>query len=178
MAAERPSSRGPEADAPAERQQAESLAPYLPVLSPSSREAFARANGFRRERRADRIHMEHLLAGLLMKRDGPAQAVFSECGLTSRDVSVRLRGAGKQAPEPAGGDGFAFRVAPAPIDESTPLSRHVREAVEAALERARAFGDPLEIKSRDLLLGMGAVQRCSVVRAFGDVFTRAPAIVA
>jgi hypothetical protein len=121
--------------------------------------------------------MEHLLTGLLMKQPGPAQQLFSRCGVTRDDVIARLLTADKEAPEPGEGEGFAFRVSPVPIDATTPLSRHVLEAMTAALERARAFDESAEIQSRDLVLGMGSVGRCSVVHAFHDVFAQAPEII-
>lgn len=181
MAAEKPrSSRAPASSAANDRAKVETLAPYLSFLSPSSRDALARANGFRLAMDADRIHMEHLLTGLLMKPTGPAESAFLECDITAEQVIATLRRRDKHAPELGGSSAghFAFRVTEHAIDTSTPLSRHVGEALGAAFERARRYGEPPRMQSRDLLLGMGAVKSCSVVRAFGTVFERAPSIVA
>src|SRR5687768_8675568 len=45
----------------------------LARLSPSSSTALSRANALRRRTSQDKIHMEHLVAGLWLKEDGPAQ---------------------------------------------------------------------------------------------------------
>jgi proteasome lid subunit RPN8/RPN11 len=45
-------------------------------LSPSSRDALARANGMRRKLAQDAVHMRHLVTALFEKTDGPTQTLF------------------------------------------------------------------------------------------------------
>jgi KAP family P-loop domain len=121
-------------------------------LGRTAREALGRADGMRLALQQDRIHMEHLVFGLV---DGGArhiQRLFRKHqlegaelrGLLSRDVRI---------PD---------QYEPSRLSELPPLSRHARGALIASFSTPRYQGAHT-LESRHVLYGALSVKDCSVI---------------
>ena len=137
-------------------------APNLPFkfsdLSVSSQRALSYADAMRRKTDQSQVHMEHLVMGLFVKQDGPAERLFRAQGLDSehRLREVLLTAAEVRLPEITVDEAEELTEAP-------PLSRHVREA----FEHARAIAERMtsvQVQSRHVLYGVLSVEECHVVR--------------
>lgn len=132
---------------------------FFKALSPSSRQALEHADGMRNRKQQDRIHMEHLVMGLYLKEDGPAERLFRSSGIpSSRELRKVLSDAVElDLPEPAD---YELR----PLTELPPVSSHVEAAFREAQAIAQGRGSK-QIQSRHLLYGTLSVTDCSVVQA-------------
>ncbi|HET7040267.1 MAG TPA: P-loop NTPase fold protein, partial [Gemmatimonadales bacterium] len=126
-------------------------------LSPSSRTALAHAAAMRGDQ--DEIHMEHLVAGLFLKRDGPAERLFRRHGIA--DLAA-LRAALSEAVEHQLPETFPDR--PPDLDDLPRLSGHATAALREAQTVADRNG-AAQIQSRHLLYGVLSVSECKVTRA-------------
>ena len=132
---------------------------FFDRLSPSSRTAIGHADGMRQWSKQDRIHMEHLILGLFLKQDGPADRLFRAANIGNFQALTRTLARAVE-----------LRL-PAP-DEYTPTSPkllprrsgHVEAAFMAAQAIADSRGSPA-IQSRHLLYGALSIAKCSVIKA-------------
>ncbi len=130
-------------------------------LSPSSRHAIVLANAHRRAGSQDRVHMEHLVAGLQGgKPDAPMAQRLRAAGIgTTAELGKILTDANPQH----------YLVSPGDIPtlESLPeLSAHAAAALLAAAALAKRQGTR-QIHSRQLTYGALSIEACSVIDALG-----------
>src|SRR5579864_124113 len=123
-------------------------------LSVSSRAALGRAEALRNLGRQDKIHMEHLIAGLFDKLGGPTYRLFqSEKIDRSRLMRVVRETVGNEIP-----DGYRATE----IKALPRLSKHVRQGLDTAAKVVEAGGP---IRSRHLLYGALSIEECRMIRA-------------
>lgn len=128
-------------------------------LSISSKRALSQADAIRRSIGSTAVHMEHLIAGLYEKKDGPTQRLFHGAGLAPSDVRKLLSDvAEKELPE-------TYPVND--VDRIPPSSAHVQKALSDALHIAEASG-AAQLQSRHLLYGALSVDECHVVQALRE----------
>ncbi len=130
---------------------------FFARLSPSSIAAFNHADGMRLGNGQDKLHMEHLVMGLYLKENGPAQALFTAASIGSeRDLRKILNGATDLH--------LPGLYTPSELTALPPISRHVQEALEHAQRIARRT-EPTRVRSRHLLSGALSVEDCDVIKA-------------
>ncbi|HET8891942.1 MAG TPA: P-loop NTPase fold protein [Candidatus Angelobacter sp.] len=148
----------PETDDRIEENSAEAVAIFR-LLSPSSQEALGRADGMRQAMNQSRIHMEHLIAGLLEKANGPTERLLRSVEIDKTTLTEMMKAAVETDLPP--------KYVQANLISLPPLSKHVSEA----LRNARAFAqerNDKSIRSRYLLYGALSVERCTVITALRD----------
>ncbi len=130
---------------------------FFARLSPSSLRAIGHADGMRRRSNQDRIHMEHLVVGLFLKQDGPAERLFREARINDYRALKELLSKAVETELPEGDD-----YTPTSSTALPKRSAHV----EAAFRAAQAIADDRrssQIQSRHLLYGALTVGECSVI---------------
>ncbi len=144
---------------------------FFGTLSPSSRRALQHADGMRRVHEQDRIHMEHLVMGLYLKQDGPAERLFQGSGIgdAAELKKVLSQAVELDIPRP---DEYELTA----LTELPPVSKHVEAALRAARTTSLAGGSS-QIQSRHLLHGALSVEDCAVIQALRARGVRADAIV-
>ena len=121
-------------------------------LSPSSHRALNHADGISRALQQSEIHMEHLIAGLLEKEDGPTKELL---GKKKIDATTFPKVVETVLPE---------AYTPSVLTTLPRLSEHVRRALIAARDVAGLQeSDP--IRSRHLLYGALLIEDCHVIQA-------------
>jgi hypothetical protein len=125
-------------------------------LSPSSVSALSYAEGFRIAVGSEKVHMEHLLAGLHVKESGPTYRMLDRKGLGREGLADAIvESVGTQLPE---------SVEPLFVDRMPTLSRHVAQAVDLAYRLADAAASPT-VRTRHLLHSALSIEECGLVRA-------------
>jgi hypothetical protein len=121
-------------------------------LSASSRAALGRAEALRG--RQDKVHMEHLIAGLFDKLGGPTYRLFQSEKIDRTKLMRIVREAvGTEIP-----DGYrAIEIKALPA-----MSTHVRQALDTAARLAETSG---LIRSRHLLYGALSIENCKMIEA-------------
>jgi F0F1-type ATP synthase membrane subunit b/b' len=130
---------------------------FFERLSPSSFNALAHANGIRLQQRQGKLHMEHLIAGLFQKKDGPTRTEFQRAGIDGDKLAEIVR-AEVGTPLLAEGDYEPRYI----TDEPPALSAHVQQAFVAAA--ALAETTEKVIRSRHLLRAALSV-KCGLIGA-------------
>ncbi len=134
-------------------------------LSPSSVAALARAEGMRVAHGLDKLHMEHLLAGLHDQPDGQAGRALGAAGIGAERLYEILAGATDLR--------FPVEADVPELPGTPPLSSHAAEALLAAGDLALELRKPDEqappaIRTQELLLGAMAIRRCTVIEALHE----------
>ncbi|MDQ2935941.1 MAG: P-loop NTPase fold protein [Acidobacteriota bacterium] len=133
-------------------------AAFLKRLSSSSRTALEHANGIRSAQGQEKIHMEHLIAGLFQKENGPTHREFRRAGIDDEKLAqIAAEEVGIVLPTKG-------TYTPASVTELPPLSTHVYQALVSAAELADAKKSKL-IRSRHLIRGALSVSVCSLINA-------------
>ena len=127
-------------------------------LSSSSRSALALADALREQAGQRSLRVEHLILGLAAKKDGPADRLFTKCGLMGPALRSAL-GEALDGPLP---DPTQARVST--LSELPSLSAHAWLALRNADDLARQRSAK-QIKSRHLLYGALAVEDSPVIQA-------------
>jgi hypothetical protein len=117
----------------------------------SSRNVLERAEGIRRGSRQREIHMEHLIAGLFRSWAG----FFRKAGIDEPILLELIRSKAKAQ--------IAQDARPRGLDKLPPMSKHVRQALEAAVRRADQRGAK-SIWSTHLLYGALSIEECSLIK--------------
>lgn len=127
-------------------------------LSVSSRRALRYANAMRRKTDQSQVHMEHLVMGLFVKQDGPADRLFRTKGIGNEQAlrEVLLTAAEVRLPEVSVDEAED-------VTEWPPLSSHVQKAFEHARAIAERMAS-VQVQSRHVLYGVLSVEQCHVVR--------------
>lgn len=133
---------------------------FVKRLTNSAASALAHATGMRVAQRHNKLHMEHLVAGLFQKEDGPARTEFRRVGIDQDQLAKVVKEVvGTALP----GDYTPLLI----TDELSPLSEHVERALSAAAALADESGSK-SIRSRDLLRGAFSVADCTLIQALID----------
>ncbi len=127
-------------------------------LSSSSRSALALADALKEQAGQRSLRVEHLILGLAAKKDGPADRLFTKCGLMGPALRSAL-GEALDGPLP---DPTQARLST--LSELPSLSAHAWLALRNADDLARQRGAQ-QIKSRHLLYGALAVEDSPVIQA-------------
>ncbi len=135
--------------------------PEFSRLSVSARRALSHAESIRRHLKSSAVHMEHLIAGLYEKTDGPTQKAFQAAGLDA-DAVLKLLSEIAERPLPRPGQ-YPF----ADVDAIPAASAHVRRALVEARRIADARG-AAAVQSRHLIYGALSLEDCHVVQALRD----------
>jgi hypothetical protein len=135
------------------------------ALNDSARRAIGHADRLRlqlgRVPGGDRVHMEHLIAGLYENPGGPARRIVEASKLGATDLATLLEQAGHYpVPTDIVYEGDLPSVLP-------PVSNHVREAIEGAWRFAR-IRQATVVTSRDLLFGALSVRDCGVIKRLAE----------
>lgn len=131
-------------------------------LSPSSKRAFNHADGLRIALERDSVHMEHLLAGLFEKTDGPTQRVLAQVGIDKEKLHQLLEEeAERDFPR-------SDKYTPSALTSFPPLSAHAREALLAANAVAETHRAP-QIQSRHLIFGALSITHCGMIKRLLDL---------
>lgn len=132
--------------------------PLFDRLSSRARNAVLRADRFRRSQKNARLHMEHLVVGLVDEGEEPVRQVFASAGINRLSLIVILRKVGVNLPSV----NQIYRQSDA---TSLPrLSSHTEQALNAGGRFAEVAG-ALEIDTTHLLQGVFSVKDCKVVAA-------------
>jgi KAP family P-loop domain/Clp amino terminal domain, pathogenicity island component len=127
-------------------------------LSSSSLTALTHANGILRAQHQDKMHMEHLIAGLFQKNNGPTRNEFMRAGIDrARLAQIIAEQVGTSLPPE---NGYPLQEGPA----LSPLSKHVEEAFQAALAEADQ-NESKAIRTRHLIRGALSVKDCTLIKA-------------
>src|SRR5262249_43966885 len=125
----------------------------------SSRTAMHRASALSDDTRQDRIHMEHLIAGLWLKDDGPTRRLFTAHDIkTSHDLLAVIFEAVEST--------MSVEKIAAQSWLKTGWEGHSSHAFEALWAGRAIAGANAQIQSRHLLYGALSVEECDVVKAF------------
>lgn len=116
-----------------------------------------RADTFRRSKKNTRIHMEHLVMGLVDEEDEPVRQLFARARIDRHDLIAILRKAPVNIPADQ-------PYEPSKATSLPRLSNHVEEALQAAGRFASTVG-VANIDTTYLLQGVFSVQDCKVVVA-------------
>ncbi len=131
---------------------------FLKRLSNSASNALAHANGIRVAEAQSKMHMEHLIAGLFQKEDGPTRTGFKRAGIDQDQLAAMLeKEAEMKLPE----------IGSYPIlltNKLPPLSEHAEKALSSAVVLADESGSQ-PIRSRHLLRGAFSVANCTLIKA-------------
>ncbi len=123
-------------------------------LSPSSHQALNEADGIRTALGQQEVHMEHLIAGLLLKKGGPTEELLGKA-----KIDVTLLGSVVETSFPHVGS-----YKPSELNSLPRMSDHVRRALVAARDIAGAQeSDP--VRSRHILYGALSISNCHVIQA-------------
>ncbi|HEU0300923.1 MAG TPA: hypothetical protein VFR37_15785, partial [Longimicrobium sp.] len=113
--------------------------------------AVERADAMRRQQNLSEVHMDHLLAGLVVVGGEVADRLLSQLG-TDREGALQLV-------ESTADLSLPREYAVAPLKMLPALSKHAGEAIQAAAILARDRGSA-RIERSDLLLGALSITRC------------------
>jgi hypothetical protein len=123
-------------------------------LSPSSHQALNEADGIRTALGQQEVHMEHLIAGLLLKKGGPTEELLGKA-----KIDVISLGSVVETSFPDVGS-----YKPSELNSLPRMSDHVRRALVAARDIAGAQeSDP--VRSRHILYGALSISNCHVIQA-------------
>jgi len=120
-------------------------------LRASSRNVFERAEGMRRGSRQRELHMEHLIAGLFKSWE----TFFRKAGIDEPVLLGLVRSKAKTE--------IVRDARPVGIDKLPPMSKHVRQALQAAVTWADQRGAK-SIWSTHLLYGALSIEECSFIK--------------
>jgi hypothetical protein len=120
-------------------------------LRASSRNVLERAEGMRRGSRQRELHMEHLIAGLFRSWE----TFFRKVGIDEPVLLDLIRSTTKTE--------IVRDSRPVGIDKLPPMSKHVRQALEAAVTWADKRGAK-SIWSTHLLYGALSIEECSFIK--------------
>lgn len=127
---------------------------FFQRLSPSAREALSQADGIRIALGQDKVHMEHLIVGLLKKKGGPTERLLGKAGIDATNFSEVV-----ETVLPKEGS-----YTPSQLTALPPTSKHVEKALIVARQVAGLQeSDP--IRSRHILYGALSIADCHVIQA-------------
>jgi hypothetical protein len=130
--------------------------PPLTHFGPSAREALERADGMRRVSGVDKVHIEHLIAGLFEELDGPAQRLFRAAEVDQPTLFKII--------EDTVGTIIPATYSATDLQVLPLMSTHAQAAMQAAVQLANEEGSAT-ILSRHLLSGVFSIDRSVIVRA-------------
>jgi len=123
-------------------------------LSLSSHQALNRADEIQKALGQDKVHMEHLIAGLLQKQGGPTEELLGKAHVDLKTLSEIA-----ETPFPP-----ASSLSPSAPTALPPMSDHVRRALIAARDVADLYKSS-SVRSRHLLYGALSITNCHVIQA-------------
>ncbi len=123
-------------------------------LSISSHQALNRADAIQKALGQDKVHMEHLIAGLLQKQGGPTEKLLGKAHV---DLKTLSEIAETSFPP-------ASSLPPSAPTALPPMSDHVRKALIAARDVADLYKSS-SVRSRHLLYGALSITNCHVIQA-------------
>jgi len=132
--------------------------PLFDRLSGRARRAILRADRFRSSKRNARIHMEHLVVGLIDEGDEPIRQVFERARIDRPGLIAILRKVRVNLPS------VDQPYEPTDAASMPQLSGHVDQALNEAFRLADAAGSP-ETGTFHLFQGIFSVKDCAVVSA-------------
>jgi hypothetical protein len=152
-AATKQSPRG-EPSTPGDRPTQEVLQAAFDRLTPGARRAFAEAERLGTEK----IHMEHLIAGLYRWQDGRTRSALTEADVDLAALARILDLSEADIGPPTTGESIR------PIDHLPAMSTHVEDALlEAATIATKEDGAGADIRARHLFYGALGVKDCTPI---------------